>query len=233
MLEADRRQAASSVMDTTVSVVLIEDNRLVRDGITAMLANERDLKVVAAAQDADAALVRVREAKPHVVLVDAALGDHDSHRLVAALTTAVPETRVIVMDLLPEPEEVAVFIKAGARGFIAKDATTDDFVATIRSVAKGASLVPSALTNALFAAVAKHAVMNGAAADARDAVRMTQREREVLELLADGLSNKQIGQRLNIATNTVKGHVHNILEKLALRTRLEVAAYAHKAQRSD
>jgi DNA-binding NarL/FixJ family response regulator len=219
-------------MGTTISVVLIEDNRLVRDGITAMLAAEPDLKVVAAAPDADAALLRVREAKPHVVLVDAALGDHDSHRLVAALTTATPETKVIVMDLLPEPEDVGTFIKAGALGFIAKDATVDDFVATIRSVARGATVVPSALTNALFAHVAKHAVLNGAAAAARDAVRMTQREREVLDLLADGLSNKQIAKRLNIATNTVKGHVHNILEKLALHTRLEVAAYAHKARDS-
>lgn len=215
-------------MATSIGLLLIEDNRLVCEALAALLNQQPGLEVVAVAHDGAAAMVHLRDTKPHIVLVDAALGDHDSQRLVAEMTTAAPESRLIVMDLLPDPDEVAAFIKAGATGFIAKDASLSDFVTTIRSVAGGVSVVPDVLTGPLFSHVVKYAVTSGVT-DAADAVRMTQREREVFELVADGLSNKQIAQRLNVATNTVKGHVHNILEKLALHTRLQIAAFARKS----
>jgi len=208
-----------------ISVVVIEDNRLVREGITAMLADLPDLKVVAAVDRADAALPRVRELKPEVVLLDAALGDHDSHRLAASVKDAVPEARVIVMDLLPEPEEVLDFVNMGVSGFIAKDATVEDFVSTVRSVAGGTAVLPPPLTGTLFSHIARLAV-GRKTSELLKAVRMTERERSVFDLIADGLSNKEIAQHLHLATNTVKGHVHNILEKLALHTRLQIAAYA-------
>jgi DNA-binding NarL/FixJ family response regulator len=109
----------------------------VRDGITAMLAEQPDFPVVASVDRARTGLERVRATKPVVVLVDAALGDHDSHRLVAEIKQATPEVRVIVMDLLPEPQDVYDFVTAGASGFLAKDATLDEFVTTVRRVASG------------------------------------------------------------------------------------------------
>jgi DNA-binding NarL/FixJ family response regulator len=214
-------------MATRISVVVIEDNRLLRDGLTTLLATQADFQVVASAEDADAGLLHVREAKPHVVLVDAFLGSHDSHQLVESLRQAAPATRVVVMDLLPVQEDFGAFIKAGASGFILKDATVDDFVATIRSVAGGVDIVPRALTGRLLSLVAEHAIVRRTPA-LLGAMRMTTREQEITALIADGLSNKEIAQRLNIATYTVKSHVHNILEKLALHTRLEIAAHAHR-----
>jgi DNA-binding NarL/FixJ family response regulator len=136
------------------------------------------------------------------------------------------DSRVIVMDLLPMHEEIAQFVNAGVAGFILKDATFDDFVATIRSVADGARVLPPPMTGTLFSQIAKAAVQRGGAT-AMEAVRMTQREREVIGLIAAGMSNKEIAQRLNIATHTVKSHVRNIMDKLALHTRLQIAAYAH------
>src|SRR2546427_8283770 len=93
--------------------------------------------------------------KPELVLVDAALGDHDSHRLVAQIKDAAPGVRIIVMDLLPAPEDVHDFVTAGASGFIAKDATLDEFVDTIRAVASGTDVLPAALTATLFSHIAK------------------------------------------------------------------------------
>jgi len=208
-----------------VSILVVEDNRLVRDGIIAMLAEQPDLKVVAAVDRPPAALEKAREVKPEVVLLDAALGDHDSHRLVSAMKHAAPEVRIIVMDVLPVPEELHDFVNAGASGFIAKDATLDAFVSTVRSVASGTDILPPALTGTLFSHIAKLA-LGRKPTEVAEAVRMTARERAVFDLIADGLSNKEIGERLHLATNTVKGHVHNILEKLALHTRLQIAAYA-------
>ena len=215
-------------MAKKILVLVIEDNRLVRDGLIAVLDAQPDFKVVAAADEANAGLLQVREFKPHVVLVDAALGNHDTHRLVASVRKESSESKVIVMDLLPAHEDVIAFIRDGASGFIVKDATVDDFVRTIRSVAEGANVVPPAMTGTLLSHIVDHAVTRGTES-AVAAVRMTRRERGITDLIAEGLSNKEIAQRLNIATYTVKSHVHNILEKLALHSRLQIAAHAHQA----
>ena len=214
-----------------IPVLVVEDNRLLREGIVAILNQQPDLAVVAVAEDAGAALLRVPQTKPRVVLLDAGLGDHDSHRLVEHIKQAAPEARVIVMDLLPVQEDIIEFVKRGASWFVVKDATVDDFVQTIRSVAEGREVLPPALTGTLFAHIAQHAAGRPAAAMV-GAVRMTRREREIIDLIADGLSNKEIARRVHLATDTVKSHVHNILEKLALHSRLQLAAYAHKAGRS-
>jgi len=211
-----------------ILVLVIEDNRLVRDGLAALLDAQPDFKVVAAAEGAHAGLLQLRETKPHVVLVDATLGNNDSQRLVQSVRKEAPDSKVIVMDLLPAQEDVIEFIKAGANGFIVKDATIEDFVRTIRSVAEGADVVPPALTGTLLSHIVEQAVTRSTAA-VLEAVQMTKREQEITSHIAEGLSNKEIAQRLNIATYTVKSHVHNILEKLALHSRLQIAAHAHRS----
>lgn len=215
-------------MTKRILVLLIEDNRLVRDGLTALLEAQPDFHVIAAAEGANAGLLQVIETKPHVVIVDAALGNNDSHSLVKSVKKEAPDSKVIVMDLLPAQEDVIEFIQAGASGFIVKDATIEDFVRTIRSVAGGADVVPHALTGTLLSHIVDQAVARSTAS-VLEAVQMTKREREITSLIAEGLSNKEIAQRLNIATYTVKSHVHNVLEKLALHSRLQIAAYAHKS----
>ena len=209
-----------------IALVLIDDNRLLREGIVEMVRAQPGFKVLAASADANEALKKVREARPDIVLVDFGLEDHDSLSLTATVHGEVPEAKVIVMGLLPLQEDVAHYVRAGASGFIMKDATFDEFFATIRAVARGEQVLPSQLTNSLFSQI----VRNAAAKDkARvvDAVRLTIRERQVIDLLAEGLSNKEISSRLHIAVHTVKSHVHNVLEKLALHSRLEVAAFSH------
>ncbi len=207
-----------------ITVAIIEDNRLVREGMTSMLNDLPDVNVVLAATSLETA--KLKDANPRVVLLDVGLQDKSSLRLAETVRTEMAESRVIVMDLLPVHEEIAQFVNAGVAGFILKDATFDDFVATIRSVADGIRVLPPPMTGTLFSQIAKAAVQRGGAA-AMESVRMTQREREVIGLIAAGMSNKEIAQRLNIATHTVKSHVRNIMDKLALHTRLQIAAYAH------
>src|SRR2546425_11640156 len=108
-----------------------------REGLSALLKAQPDLQVVAAVADLAAALGQVPEVTPHVVLVDAGLGGCDGCRCVEQIGRGAPAARVIVMDLLPAPEEVVAYVKAGAKGFIMKDATVEDFVGTVRSVARG------------------------------------------------------------------------------------------------
>ena len=213
---------------TTISLVLIDDNRLLREGIAAMIHTQPGFRVLAASADVDEALQKVREAKPDVVLLDFGLADHDSLSLTATVHTEVPAARVIVMGLLPIQEDVANFVRAGASGFVMKDASFEDFFATIRAVAAGEEILPQALTNSLFTQIARNAALVDEA-KVLETVSLTNREREVIALLGEGLSNKEISARMGIAIHTVKSHVHNVLEKLALRSRLEVAAFSHAA----
>jgi DNA-binding NarL/FixJ family response regulator len=210
-----------------ISVALIEDNRLVREGMTAMLNQTEDCEVVAAGPSGDPALLR--DIKPQVILLDVGLWDDDSLRVAETVKKESPESKVIIMDLLPVHEDIVEFVNAGVSGFILKDATFEDLVTTIRSVAEGAHVLPPAMTSSLFSQIAKEAVVRGRAA-AMESVRMTAREREVTGLIGEGLSNKEIAGRLNIATHTVKSHVRNVMEKLALHTRLQIAAYSHRQE---
>ena len=217
-------------MAKRIKLLVIEDNRLVRDGLEELLNAQPEFTVVAAVESANTGLLK--QTKPDVVLLDATLGNGDSLRLVASIRKTAPASRVIVMDLLPVREDVIDFIRAGASGFLVKDATVDDCVRTIRTVANGADVVPPALTATLLSHIADQAI-DRATPQLINAVRMTNREREIIGLIAEGLSNKDIAQRLDIATYTVKSHVHNILEKLALHTRLEIAAHVHHTSQSE
>jgi DNA-binding NarL/FixJ family response regulator len=208
-----------------ITVAIIEDNRLVREGMTDMLNELPDVRVVLAATGLEAELLK--EKSPRVVLLDVGLQDRNSLRVAETVKKVMADARVIVMDLLPMHEEIADFVNAGVAGFILKDATFEDFVATIRSVADGEQVLPPPMTGTLFSQIARVAVKRDHAA-ALEGVRMTHREREVIALIAVGMSNKEIATQLSIATDTVKSHVRNIMEKLALHTRLQIAAYAHR-----
>lgn len=226
MSETSRVEAAPvDTAEGVISVALIEDNRLVREGISALLNQLPDLKVVAGESGVDTALLR--EVRPQVVLLDLGLNSADSLRVAEKVKREFPESKVIVMDLLPVREDIVEFVNAGVSGFIMKDATLEDLVNTIRSVAKGAHVLPPQMTGSLFSQIARDAVTRGRP-EVLESVRMTPREREVINLIAEGLSNKEIAARLNLATHTVKSHVRNVMEKLTLHTRLQIAAYAHR-----
>jgi DNA-binding NarL/FixJ family response regulator len=209
-----------------IALVLIDDNRLLREGLAAMIHTQPGFRVLAASADVEEAITEVRRTKPDIVLVDFGLADFDSLALTSTVRTEVPEARVIVMGLMPAQEDVADYVRAGASGFIMKDASFEDFFATISTVAAGEQVLPKALTESLFTQIVRNAATRDKA-QAREAVRVTARERQVIDLLAEGLNNKEIAARLHIAVHTVKSHVHNVLEKLALHSRLEVAAFSH------
>jgi DNA-binding NarL/FixJ family response regulator len=215
----------------TIRIILVEDNRILREGIAAMINGEADMRLVAASAGNGGILLDVRKLRPHVVLLDLGLRSQDGNRLVASLTKGFPEIKVIGMGLIPSQLDVIEWVEAGASGFILKDATTEDFLGTIRSVARGAKVLPPSLTNSLFSHVIDHALKKGKG-ELTHAVLMTKREREIIALIAEGLSNKEIAQRLNVATYTVKSHVHNILEKLALHSRLQIAMLTHSDEAS-
>jgi DNA-binding NarL/FixJ family response regulator len=207
-----------------ITVAIVEDNRMVREGMTDMLNELPDFRVVLSATSLETSMLKGSNAR--VLLLDIGLQDTDCLELAETMKSEMADSHIIVMDLLPVHEELAQFVNAGVAGFILKDATFEDFVETIRSVASGVRVLPPRMTGTLFSQIAQFVVGRGREA-VLDAVRMTPRENEVIALIALGMSNKEIAQQLNIATHTVKSHVRNVMDKLALHTRLQIAAYAH------
>jgi len=207
-----------------VRIAIFDDNRLVREALSGMLARLPDI-VVVPCHDLDVASLAGHH--PHVVLLDVGLRDQNSLATATAITMALPLVKIIVMDLLPMNEEVIEFVNAGVAGFVLKDASFEEFVATIHEVAGGAKVLPPSMTESLFAQIAKESVHRHVDETMTD-MRLTRREHEVIDLIGEGLSNKEIAYRLNIATHTVKSHVRNVMEKLTLHTRLQIAAYYHR-----
>ncbi len=208
-----------------IRVLLIEDNRLLREGITAMLNDQPDIKATSATGNGDA-IEKAKKYNPQVVLLDLGLRSQNSLRIAEKIKKLIPKCEIVVMDLIPVQAEIVEFVKAGVSGFILKDATIDDFLHTIRSVADGKKVLPPPLTGSLFSQIVEYAVHSGKADRLMKAVKLTKRELDVVNLISRGMSNKEIATELNIAIHTVKSHVHNILEKLALRSRLELASFA-------
>jgi DNA-binding NarL/FixJ family response regulator len=210
-----------------IDILLVEDNRLLRDGIEALINAQSDLKIAATSGGNHDTLLTAQTVKPQVVLMDLGLRNENGVHLVTALTRELPHTKVIGMGLVPSQLDIAELVQAGAVGFILKDATIDNVLSTIRSVARGEKVLPPMLTGSLFSHVVEHAQPRGGKRELANAVRMTKREREIIVLIAEAMSNKEIADRLNLSTYTVKSHIHNILEKMALHSRLEIATYSY------
>lgn len=208
-----------------IRILLIEDNRILREGITAMINGQGDVTVAAVSDGRDNILAKARAVKPQVVLMDLGSDGQNSLDVVGSVKKEFPGVKIIGMGLAPAQSDILEFVQAGAEGFILKDATVEDVIKTIRAVAGGETVLPPPMTGSLFSQLAEHTLLKGKR-NLRGAIRMTQREKEVIASIVDGMSNKQIADRLNIATFTVKSHVHNILEKLALQSRLQIAKHA-------
>jgi DNA-binding NarL/FixJ family response regulator len=210
-----------------IKILLIEDNRLLRDGIASMLKKQSDMQVVATVGNGENILLMIGKHKPNIILLDLGLRNQNSLQIVKLSKEHFPAVKIIVMDLIPLQADVFEFVQAGVSGFILKDANVAEFFKTIRSVYEGAQVLPPHLTGSLFSQIVEHAISAAKPSVIVESVNMTKRERQVIELIADGATNKEIAQKLHLSTYTIKSHVHNILEKLALNTRVQIAKHAH------
>jgi len=210
-----------------IPILLIEDNRLLREGISALLKKQPDMSVVSTVGNGENILVLIGKLKPNIVLLDLVLRSQNSLEIVKLVKNSFQETKIIVMDLIPSQADVFEFVQAGVSGFMLKDISVSEFLKTIRSVHQGNRVLPPHLTGSLFSQIVEHAINGAKPAVIEESVRMTKRERQVIELIADGSTNKEIAQKLHLSPYTVKSHVHNILEKLALNTRVQIAKHAH------
>jgi DNA-binding NarL/FixJ family response regulator len=215
--------------DREILVALVDDNRISREEHAKLLNAEEGVTVVSA--EATLTVTMLNDAQPDVVLME--VGDDDVLSLRAAVTAkrVMPDTSVVITDLLPENEEIADFVKAGVAGFVLKDASIDELVDTVRSVADGEHVLPDELTSSLFVQIAAEGIVLDDEVEGRKSVAtltlsLTLREKEIVALIGEGLANKEIAARLRITTHTVKAHVRNAMDKTGIRTRVLLAVRA-------
>lgn len=193
-----------------------------REGVLTLMRAEPGFQVLAASAEIDEVLRRVRETRPDLVLLSLPQEGDDSLTLAGALHGEVPESQVVIMGVRSSEKDVASFLRAGVSGFIMAGASFEVLLDTIHAAALGMKVLPSDLTHALFGQLQRHTV-TGRPARRLEIGHLTDREREVANLIVMGLSNTDIATRLEIALHTVKSHVHKVLSKLAIDSRLEVA----------
>ncbi|HZW33418.1 MAG TPA: response regulator transcription factor [Isosphaeraceae bacterium] len=217
---------------TTWRVMIVDAHTMVRQGLRALLSGYPDLVVVGEAVDGASALARARQLQPDVILLDIQLPDGEGTETVAALHQQVPASRIIILTAATDdPDLVYRAIRAGALGFISKDGDVEELVKAIRAVGEGqAVLVPQSLTSLV-------AFITRAPAPAEEAPclteRLSAREQEVLELVAQGCTNREIAERLVVSESTVRSHLHNILDKLQLSNRVQAATFALRQMQGE
>jgi DNA-binding NarL/FixJ family response regulator len=215
-----------------IRVLLVEDSRLLRDGLTSLLSRYPDINVVAAVPTTQGVLDEIETLDPDVVLMDLGLRAGAALKVVRSILERDAGARIVVIDLLPVQTDTLDFIRAGVTGFLLKDATESQFLEVVRRVASGGRHLPPPMTDGLFSQIMVDALRAGSPVDL-DTVPLTRREKEVVAHIAAGMSNKEIAQELNLATQTVKSHVHNILRKLSCESRVQVAAFALSRRERD
>ncbi|HVE67457.1 MAG TPA: response regulator transcription factor [Solirubrobacteraceae bacterium] len=207
--------------DTEIRVVVVDDHDLFRQGLREVLA-ERGIKVVGEAADGDDAVRLVAHSAPDVVVMDLSMPRMSGIEATRRISAMAPSTRVLVLTMASDDESVVEALEAGASGYVLKDSLVEDIAAGIRAAAAGHSLISPRVAARLVTRLRERERGAPRSPD----VELTERELEVLRLLAEGCDNAQIAERLVISAGTVKNHVANILAKLQLDNRIQAAVYA-------
>lgn len=207
----------------TVRVLLADANALARRGLRVTLEADVDLEVVAEVEDAQTAIDLSAQLRPDVAVIDAHLPG--GGLAACGAISSSDSVRVAVLAAGMDLRDLTAAARAGAAGYLLRDWAVDEAVATVRALADGTGFISSAMVAPVLTALADRGG-GGLTPPGPGASRLTPREREVLTLVAEGLGNRDIAQRLFISENTVKNHLRGILEKLGLRSRTEAASYA-------
>jgi DNA-binding NarL/FixJ family response regulator len=213
-------------MTERVRVMLVDDDQIVRSGLGAILSSDDSIDVVDEADNGRLAVQRARHRRPDVVLMDVRMPDLDGIAATAELLKATPTTKVIILTTFEIDEYILGALRAGASGFLLKRSSPEQLIAAIHTVADGDALLSPSVTRRLIERVAAHPTLSREP-DPRLA-ELTAREREVLELVAQGLSNAEIAEALTLERTTIKSHVQRILAKLGARNRVEIVIIAYE-----
>lgn len=213
-------------MTEPIRVLLVDDQDLIRVGFRLVLEAEADMSVVGEAGDGEEAIRRARELRPDVVLMDIRMPGLDGIAATEAIVAAMPDTRVLVLTTFDLDEYAFGAIRAGASGFLLKDAQRHEMTSAVRAVHRGDAALSPRVTRRLLEHLGPRLPAADAGADPTGA--LTERERDVFRAIARGLTNAEIAEELHLSESTVKTHVGRVLMKLEARDRIHAVILAHR-----
>ena len=208
-----------------IRIFIADDNALLLEGLGTMLGDQEDFAVIGTAPNGSMALVQIKKLQPEVALIDVGMPDKDGLEVTQILHQEFPQIKVIILGLIDLTDEIMACIEAGATGYILKESSFEHLVEIIRSVHRNEAFCSPRMAASLFSRIAELTDEVGTKIPS-DSVRLTPRELDIINLIAEGLPNKEIAKKLFIETQTVKNHIHNILDKLQLHNRFETVQYA-------
>ena len=214
-------------MNELIRVFVVDDLRLLREGLVSLLAEQGNITVVGTAASGSKALEKIKELRPEVALIDIGMPGKDGLTVTQALRREAPEVKVIILGMPDLNDEIMACIEAGAAGYVLKEAAFDSLVETILAVHQDESFCSPRMAASLFSRIAE-LVSERRPRIAQSAIKLTPRELDIISEIAAGLSNKEIAKQLSIEPQTVKNHIHNILDKLQLHNRQEAVHYARE-----
>lgn len=209
-----------------IRILLVDDHTLFRSGVRLLLQRQPDFDVVAEAGDGVEGIKRAKELKPDVVLLDLNLPGLSGLETLQLLTQDLPSCAVIILTVSEEADELGQALRDGARGYLVKNIDAEVLTAAIRRAAAGESVIAESMTAKLVDQFRGQATLAAQAAGNAERHRLTARETQIVQCLARGASNKVIARELDVSESTVKIHVQNVLKKLNLTSRVQVAVYA-------
>jgi RNA polymerase sigma factor (sigma-70 family) len=213
------------VTPAPVGVLIVDDDKLMRAGLRAVLSSDEGIEVVGEADDGRAAIDSARRLRPDVVLMDVRMPEMDGITATREVLDAAPDCRVVIVTTFEEDDYVFGGLAAGASGFLLKRTGPEELIAAIHTVAGGEALLSPSVTRRVIERMAREP---GVEPQEERLEELTEREREVLELIAAGLTNSEIADRLVIEESTVKTHVKRVLMKLDLRDRVQAVIFAYE-----
>jgi DNA-binding NarL/FixJ family response regulator len=205
-------------------VLIVDDHALFRQGVRNTIEPEEEFEVVGEAEDGVEALAKARELEPDLILMDVNMPRCSGLEAVSAIKGELPGIKIIMLTIHDEDENLLEALKRGAGGFLSKRVRAKDLLDSLRDLMKGVTVIPEPMADKIVKEFDRLAEIEAG----HIASQLTPREKEVLQKVSEGLSNKEIGLSLCISENTVKVHVSNILRKLHLRTRTEAATWAQR-----
>ena len=222
---SSQESAGETAASDKLRVLIVDDHALFRRGLQMVLRQEPDIEVAGEAEDGLDAVEKAQELMPDVVLMDVRMPKRSGIEATREIRDLLPHVKILMLTISDEEADLYDAIKAGASGYLLKEISIDEVAEAVRSVSAGQSRLSPSMASKLLA---EFAAMSRRADEQQQLPppRLTEREMEVLKLVAKGLNNRDIGQQLFISENTVKNHIRNILEKLHLRSRMEAVVYA-------
>ncbi len=223
-------QISAREEQSKIRVLVVDDQELFRRGLTMLLSVEDDIEVIGEANDGSAAATLAASTAPDVILMDVRMPKLTGIEACVAMKDAAPHARIIMLTASDEEADLYEAVKNGASGYLLKDSSIDEVAQAVRVVADGQSLISPSMAIKLLDEFKQ---MSRSDRNTVPTPRLTERELEVLRLVATGLNNREIAKQLFISENTVKNHVRNILEKLQLHSRMEAVMYAVREKLLD